>query len=523
MAQRLYNTLSRRLIDFTPADPTRVLFYTCGPTVYDYAHIGNFRAFLVADVLRRWLESPLCEVHRADGSTHDGPRRVVHVMNITDVGHMTEDDLLDGGGEDKMEAAASRLAEAKKSGKLPAGAEIDPSDPYAIADFYMGEFIDDARALGVKVAQESINDASLLPRASEHVRQMLEIIVKLMEKDCAYQTPDGAVYFSTESFGDYGALSGNTLDALRTGAGGRVSAENQSAKRHPADFLLWKADAKHLMRWDPSKMLGRKVSLAEGYPGWHIECSAMALERLGPDDGIIDLHSGGEDNIFPHHECEIAQSRCFTGAELFARCWVHTRFLLVESEKMSKSKGNFYTFRDLVKAGFSPAAIRLEIIKTHYRSNANFTEQGLRDSQRMIDRWTRFLDAGEISGAEGRVDETVLHDFRHAMHDDLNTAGAIGAINAWINRTESPTVDDATALRRFDAALGVLSLDASAPAAGDDDPEAARIDALVAARTAARQAKDWAEADRIRDELASMGVEITDGPGGTTWGRKASL
>jgi len=523
----LHNTLTKRLERFEPGDPARILFYACGPTVYDYAHIGNFRSFLVADALRRWLASPLCVVAGPDGADHAGPREVVQVMNITDVGHMTEDDVADGAGRDKMEEAADRLREAKKSGRLPEGANVDPSDPFAIAGFYLDAFKEDAARLGMAVIADAERDPTLLPRATDHVREMVEIVVDLLEKGLAYQTAAGAVYFDTRAYnatgGDYGALSGNTIEAIRSGAGGRVDAGNQREKKHSADFLLWKADASHLMRWDPSELLGRRVPLGEGHPGWHIECSAMALGRLKPADGVIDLHSGGEDNIFPHHECEIAQSRSYTGADAFARCWVHTRFLLVEGEKMSKRTGNFFTLRDLLAKGFSPAAIRLELVKTHYRSNANFTEQGLRDSQRIVDRWRRFLEAADASSEAGETNAVARDAFASAMHDDLNTAGAIGAINAWINRVGAPTKADAALLRSFDATIGVLGLDAAAPAAGSDDPEAEKIEGLIQARAAARKAKDFAEADRIRDELASLGVEITDSPEGTTWARKAAL
>ncbi|MGP1273771.1 MAG: hypothetical protein ACTS22_10610, partial [Phycisphaerales bacterium] len=320
-------------------------FYTCGPTVYDDAHIGNFRAFLFADLLRRWIESPLCRVQAADGSVHQGPRRVTHVMNITDVGHMTEDDAADGGGEDKMAVAGERIAEAKKSGRLPADADVDPRDPYAIAAFFAGRFQEDARRLGIKVAIEAEKDASLMPRASDAVPAMIRAIERLVETGHAYvrgEPGSRAVYFSVENAADYGRLSGNSLDQLRGGAGGRVDAANQAQKNHPADFLLWKEDAGHLMKWDSP--------WGTGYPGWHIECTAMSFGRLTPggldrilnqadSQAAIDLHSGGEDNIFPHHECENAQSCALTGGDRFARCWVHTRYLMVDGQKMSKSKG----------------------------------------------------------------------------------------------------------------------------------------------------------------------------------------
>ncbi len=520
MPLQIHNTLTGRTETFIPLEAGKATFYTCGPTVYDYAHIGNFRSFLAADVLRRWLESPLCTRVNPDGSLDEqsGGYDVTHVMNLTDVGHMTDDAAADGAGEDKMDAARKRLLDAKKSGKLPPGASIDPNDPYAIAEFYANAFLEDARMLGMKVVEDAENDPTLLPRPTHVIREMLEMILELIENGHAYVASDGVAYFDVQSFTDYGKLSGNTLDKIRAGAGGRVEDANQAVKKHAADFMLWKPDPTHSMRWDPSKLLGRDVPLKEGYPGWHIECSVMARQRLGD---VIDLHSGGEDNIFPHHECEIAQSRGATGAAYFARYWFHPRHLFVEGEKMSKSKGNFFTIRDLMAKGFDPAAIRLELIKTHYRSNANFTEQGLKDSTRMVERWRRFLDAAESSSDAGVRNAMVAGEFARAMNDDLNVAGAIGVLNQWIGANASPTKADMALLREFDRALGVLELEANETQG--DDADAAQIEALIAERNAARKDKDFARGDAVRDQLAAMGIEIKDGPQGTTWTRKASL
>ena len=369
MQLKLYNSLSRELETFEPLDKTgrNVSFYTCGPTVYDYAHIGNFRSFLNADVLRRTLETIGYQVKQ--------------VMNITDVGHMTEDLSADGGGQDKMEVASSRLEEAKKSGSLPKGIEIDPGKPLEVASFYADAFLEDAKMLGLKIVLDFESNPTLMPRPTAYIKEMISMVQKLIEKGNAYVASDGVVYFDINSFPAYGELSGNTLQALRSGEGGRVDMQTQEIKRNPADFMLWKPDKSHLMRW-PSPW-------GEGYPGWHLECSAMALAILGE---VIDIHSGGEDNIFPHHECEIAQTCCTTDSPSFANYWFHTRFLLVDGGKMSKSKGNFYTLRDLLEKGVSPAALRLELIKTHYRSNANFTIQGLKDSQRQVERWHRLAN-----------------------------------------------------------------------------------------------------------------------------------
>ncbi len=519
MPIRLYNSLSKQEEVFTPLDPEgkQVMFYTCGPTVYDYSHIGNFRSFLAADLLRRTLE-----LH---GYT------VRHVMNMTDVGHMTDDEQADGAGEDKMEEAARRLREQKKSGRLPEGATgIDPSDPYAIADFYANAFLDDARTLGLKVVldadRDNANFDSYLPRPTRLVPQMIRMIEELIAKQHAYVARDGVVYFDVQSFPEYGRLSGNTLDNLRSGAGGRVSDSNQAVKKHPADFMLWKPDAKHVMKW-PSPW-------GEGYPGWHLECSVMARELLGEE---IDLHSGGEDNLFPHHECEIAQSCGATGHPTFARYWFHPRHLMVEGEKMSKSKGNFYTLHDLLAKGASPAAVRLALMQTHYRSNANFMMRELANAQRQVERWQRLRQtfgasnngavhpASWFAGKSSPLAKAVLR-FAEALGSDLNVAGAIAALNEAVGDHEAgragefdPSIERA-ALDTMLETLGVrqLAWQAGSGDAGESDL-AATVEAKLAERLAARQAKDWSRADAIRDELLEMGVAIKDGPQGTMWER----
>lgn len=540
MPLRLFNTISRSIESFSALDPANVTFYTCGPTVYDDAHIGNFRSFLAADVLRRFVESPLCEIASA-GGFHRGPRRVTHVMNITDVGHMTDD--AEGGeqGEDRMAVAGRRIAEAKKSGKLPAETNINPGDPYQIARFYEQRFREDARKLGLKLAIDADNDATLMPRATENVAGMIAIVQRLISKGHAYvvgAAGSRVVYFRVTSFPGYGALSGNTLDALRAGEGGRVSEANQAQKEHPADFLLWKEDASHIMKWDSP--------WGSGYPGWHIECTVMAVGRLAtrngqspispiglteftPGGAIIDLHSGGEDNIFPHHECEIAQSCCaFSGAKgSFARFWFHPRFLLVEGTKMSKSKGNFFTARDLFARGVEPAALRLELVRTHYRSNANFTMQGLTDCARMVDRWRRVAEgAGPDTPTAKQARDTMLAEFAAAMHEDLNVAQAIAAINTWVSSCSTPSTQDAAAFKLVDGVLGVLELvpkavtsEIAAYAPGVmPDP---KVEALLVARKEARAKKDFAASDRIRDELAGMGYAIKDMPQGRVEVRRA--
>jgi cysteinyl-tRNA synthetase len=561
MPLRLYNTFTRQVETFTPKDPAHITFYTCGPTVYDDAHIGNFRSFLAADLLRRFIESPLCDLgspplrggsslsidhpETSASEKRAGPRRVTHVMNITDVGHMTDDDQADGAGEDKMAVAGKRIAEAKKSGKLPPNVDINPADPYQIARFYADRFIDDASRLGLKVAIESKQDPSLMPRATDSVPGMIRTIELLVSRGHAYVVGapgSRVVYFDVKSFPDYGKLSGNTLDSLREGAGGRIAESNQSDKKHPADFLLWKEDSSHIMKWDSP--------WGAGYPGWHIECTAMAATRLAgsalgtpPLRGgssassdslstltipnahpIIDLHSGGEDNIFPHHECEIAQSCCAFNAShtgSFAGMWFHPRFLFVEGAKMSKSKGNFFTARDLFAKGHEPAAVRLELIRTHYRSNANFTEQGLKDSLRTIERWRRFVDlAHKADGAGDRASrDECRREVENFLHDDLNIAGALGAINAWIGKVAAPTKEDAALFKQFDAVLGVLELEQAKSASTDIgvfigcEPDAAVV-AKLNERVEAKKAKDFQRSDALRAELAQMGYQIKDVAGG---------
>ena len=380
-----------------------------------------------------------------------------------------------------------------------------------------------------------------MPRASDHIDGMRRVIAALLDSGHAYAGGEPgarAVYFDVRSYPDYGVLSGNTLDQLKGGAGGRVDDATQRAKKHPADFLLWKEDESHKMKWDaPAHAQCR--GWGRGYPGWHIECSAMALARLveGGLDAAereharIDIHSGGEDNIFPHHECEIAQSRCFTRADRFARHWFHPRFLMVEGAKMSKSRGTFHTARDLIAKGHDPAAIRLELIKTHYRANADFSMQGLKDSARTVERWRRFRDAAEASDTPGEP-AGVLGSVREALEDDLNIAGAIGAIGAWVKSTAAPTRADGEAMRTIDAVLGLLDRPRAPIAgpsagpsagAGEDSGIAVykpgvtpsdEIEALLTDRARAKKTKDFERADAIRDELAAMGLAIMDKPGG---------
>lgn len=494
MTIRFYNTLSNSTEEFTPVEGKTVRMYSCGPTVYDFAHIGNFRSFLFADVIRRSLEFFGYDVH--------------HVMNITDVGHMTDDSNADGAGEDKMAAAAKRVKEDKKSGKVPEGAVSDPDDPYQIADYYTKAFLEDAQTLGVKVAFEPDN----ILKATENIDTMQDMIGRLVERGHAYVGPDGVVYYSVESFPEYGSLSGNTLDQLQTGAGGRVSDEDQSNKKHPADFMLWKPDNTHIMKWDSP--------WGTGYPGWHIECSCMARKRLGRD--VIDIHTGGEDLIFPHHECEIAQSRGATGADSFARFWMHARFLMVEGEKMSKSKGNFWTVRDVLSGGATgvpvhPAVLRLELIKSHYRSNMNFTKKGLQDSAGAVRRLTEFRakleDATGGETAEVDLDHPILKEFGEALADDLNFSKALSIVLPWAGAQAENPAEALAVLNRINDVLAVAPLgsDGDADGSGDDDD----ISGLCRQLDEARAAKDYGTADAIRDQIQNAGYDVKTTPDGT--------
>lgn len=494
---RFYNTLTHEIETFSAVRPPEVAMYNCGPTVYDYAHIGNFRAFVFADVVRRFLELV--------------GYRVDQVMNITDVGHMTDDAVADGGGQDKMQLAMDRMKTAKKAGQIPQDAVADPGDPRHIAAYFTQAFLEDAIALRLKIAAEY---PAKMPRATEHIAQMQDLITKLLDRQHAYVASDGAVYFSVQSYPEYGRLSGNTIEKLQGGGGGRVIEQHQAQKRHPADFLLWKPDASHVMKWDSP--------WGEGYPGWHIECSAMAMARLSRS--TLDIHTGGEDNIFPHHECEIAQSSGATG-QSFARFWLHTRFLLVEGRKMSKSSGNFYTVRDVLSGRVTgrpvdAAALRFELIKAHYRSNMNFTVRGLEDSARSVQRLRNLRDELEQQ-ADGQSDQVDLShpavaSFAEALGDDLNMSRALAVVFKWMDQpTESPPIRLAV-LRMFDQVLDVLGL--SSVQAADQgqiatDQEAVQQQCHLI--DAARVEKDFATADRIRQALIDQGYDVSTTKSGT--------
>lgn len=509
MEIRFHNSLTKQSEVFKPIEAGKVKMYSCGPTVYDFAHIGNFRTFLFGDLLRRFLEFAGYEVH--------------HVMNITDVGHMVDDA---DEGEDKMEAAMKKLKEDKKSYQVPEGAIEDPNDPYQIADFFTKAFIDDARKLGYKVAFE--DPATCMPRATDNIEGMLAMIKNLIDRGHAYIADDWTVYFSVESFPDYGKLSGNTLNQLQSGASGRLSDQDQSLKRHPADFMLWKPDKHHIMKWDSE--------FGEGYPGWHIECSVMASRLLGSD--VIDIHTGGEDLIFPHHECEIAQSRCSSGRGSFANYWIHARFLFVEGKKMSKSSGTFYTVRDVMEGNFrkglesdelwgrrvDPAVIRMELIKSHYGDNLNFTAKGIEDSanqvRRMIEFRAKLEEAAGGEAADVGLEHPVLREFGEALASDMNISAAMKVVNNFLS---AKVTDAKVALGVFKKINSVLSvapinegIDADLLPTSDADGDLdAQLEQMCKQMDEARANKDWPTADAIREKIRDMGFETRQTPEGT--------
>ena len=472
---RLHNSLSGRVEEFAPLHPGEVRMYNCGPTVYKRQHIGNFRAFALADLLRRSFE-------------YLG-YRVTQIMNITDVGHLTEDDAADAAGEDKLEREA----------------RVRAMDPWQIARAEEANFRADLAAL-------SMLPANAYPRATDHIPQMIEMIQKLLDTGHAYRA-EGNVYFDVRSFPRYGALSGNTLAALEAGASGRV--EERSDKRSPHDFALWKSDPKHLQQWDSP--FGR------GFPGWHIECSAMARRYLGD---TLDVHTGGPDNKFPHHECEIAQSESVTGRQL-SRFWIHCGRLELAGRKMSKREGTLFTVPDLLERGYAGRDVRLYLIKHHYRAPLPFELSLLDEAARTRERLENFVSFEMARRPEGPADpevaalaERATRDFHAALEDDLNTSAALAVLHEFvtaINRIGPSRQDAARAvavLRDADRVLGVLD---HAPATGADDAE---ISKLVAERDAARKSRDFARADALRDALVARGIELLDTADGTHWRRK---
>jgi cysteinyl-tRNA synthetase len=466
MALRFYNTLSQQVEDFSPARDNTVRMYTCGPTVYDFAHIGNFRTFTFVDILRKCL--------RANGFQLD------HVMNITDV-----DD------------------------KIIRNASAQHKDLKEYTAIYTQAFLDDCATLRLERPER------LVP-ATDHIDDMAEAIGRLTA-GCHTYTSDGSVYFRIATFPGYGKLSHNDFSGNMAGA--RVDVDEYE-KADARDFALWKAPKEGEKYWD--------TIIGPGRPGWHIECSVMAIKYLGE---TLDIHAGGIDLVFPHHENEIAQSESLTGKP-FSRFWMHAEFLMVEGQKMSKSLGNYFTLRDVVARGHQPEAIRYLLCSVPYRKSLNFTFDGLKSAATAIDRLRNFKLRLETDRyPEGLHDQLVARTaaaeqvFVDSLNDDLNTAEALAAVFEYVRDANSAmdsgefragNVAAALAfLARFDSIFDVLK-----PTAQEGQLSDAAVDALIEERTAAKKTKNFARADQVRQELLDQGIILEDTKSGVRWKRK---
>ena len=462
---KFYNTLHRKKEDFQPLEKGKVTLYTCGPTVYDYAHIGNFRAYIFEDLLRRYLEF----------SEYD----VLQVMNITDI----DDKTIRRSIEEKMSLED-------------------------FTDKYTSSFFEDVETLKIIPAHH-------YPRATEFIPQMIETIKQLEDKGFTYTTEDGSVFFKISQFSNYGKLANLNPDQLKSGD--RVE-DDEYGKEEGRDFALWKGykpqDGE--VKWDSP--------WGEGRPGWHIECSVMSTYYLS---NHFDIHCGGVDNIFPHHENEIAQS-CAASGEKFVNYWLHNEHLLVEGQKMSKSMGNFYTLRDLLEKGCSPEALRYTLISTHYRSKLNFTFEKVKAAQKCINklrelkrRLKKIEDNGKSKSLNSET-ENMLSKFSDQLGDDLNISAALGELFIWVNylfaeldnnKLDCYSANGAiSALEKVDSVLGVVDY-----VTLDVDEN---IQKLIKERELARLDKNWAKADEVREKLDKLGIILDDTPEGTVWKRK---
>jgi cysteinyl-tRNA synthetase len=462
----LFNSLSRSTEPFEPADGKTALIYTCGPTVYDVAHIGNFRTFVFTDVLCRYLRRRGWETRQ--------------VMNLTDV-------------DDKTIRGAASAGMALRD----------------YTEKYTRLFFEDIGTL-------RIEPAWMYPRATDNIPQMQQFIQGLIDRGHAYKAEDGSVYFDIRSFGGYGKLSGVQPDSeARSAEYGRLSADEYE-RESAQDFALWKAAKEGEPSWESPWGSGR--------PGWHIECSTMALEYLGE---TIDIHSGGVDLLFPHHENEVAQSEALTGKP-FARFWVHPEHLFVEGRKMAKSLGNFYTLRDLLDKGYEPAVLRHQFLSVHYRRQLNFTFEGLDQSAQIVKRLWDFMDrlaeTPDASGESNAVSEAVAKaqtEFDAALDNDLNIPGAIAAVQHMTQEINPALIaaelgpgnkaEVAGFLEGADSVLGFLAHEK-----GSLD---AQVEAMIEARAEAKRNRDYARADEIRKQLADQGIVLEDSPTGTRWRR----
>jgi cysteinyl-tRNA synthetase len=474
MPLTLYNTLSRQLEEFRPIEEGRVGVYACGPTVYQIPHIGNYRTFVFNDLLHRYLAWKGYDVR--------------FVMNLTDV----DDKIIE-----RARADGTRIQD------------------YVVP--YIDGFLQESRRLGIRPARA-------YPRATEHIDEMTGLVQRLLDRGHAYRTEDGSVFFDISSFQDYGKLSRIPLDEVRSGE--RVAAD-EYAKADARDFALWKSakDADHQVDavWP--------APWGEGRPGWHLECSAMSMAQLGE---TFDIHTGGEDLVFPHHEDEIAQSEGATG-RTFARFWLHARHLMLETEKMSKSRGNVVRLDDVIGAGYAPAAVRYLLLSAHYRKELRFSFDGLDDATAAVRRIVDFADrldradthAGAPGSALPALADTALAAFERGLDDDLNTPAGRAAlftfvrqVNAALDRTSAAVRPDELerardALRSMDDIFGILDL--ARRDAGPDPELAAWAELKLAERQQARADRDFARADAIRAELADAGIVVEDTPTGPRW------
>lgn len=466
----LYNTLTRSKGQFKPLNPPHVGIYGCGPTVYKDIHIGNLRTFTMTDWLRRMLEY----------NGYD----VFLVRNITDVGHLHEEDDAERAGEDKLEHEARTMGRSA----------------YEIAANYTEQYIHD-------VAELNILPPHLNPKATDHIPEMLAMTAKLIEQELAY-VKDGNVYYDVSRFPNYGELSGNTVDRLRTGAGGRVTLEAAEDKDAPEDFALWKqGDANRQMNWESP--------WGQGFPGWHIECSAMATKYLGEQ---FDIHTGAVDLIFPHHEDEIAQSQGVSGKQP-VQFWMHGKFLDFGNSKMSRSVGNVLLLRNLKERGIDPLAFRYLLLTAHYRSKLNFTDESIAGAQNALNNFRS--DIAELAAIAKSEDATgplseevqrVQEVFHNAINDDLDLPTALSLARELARNNKITPTERYRLLLDFDRVFG-LRLDTIEPKAPKVLSDEAL--ALVRQRDEARAGRRWKELDQIRDQLKALGFEVRDTPNGT--------
>ena len=478
----IQNSLTRQKEDFVPVEPGRVGIYVCGPTVYGHSHVGHAKSYVTFDVIVKWFRA----------SDFD----VLYVQNITDVGHLTDDA---DEGDDKIEKAA-------RSGRV---------HPLEYVDIYMRSYFEDMEALGIA-------HPNFYVRATQHIIEQIEQIKRILAAGHAYEV-NGNVYFDVSSWPDYGCLSGRKAEELIEGA--RVDV--RSEKKDPRDFALWKSaeGTGHIMRW-PSPW-------GEGYPGWHIECSAMATKYLG---GTFDIHGGGMENKFPHHECEIAQARS-AGDGDFARYWIHNNMIQVDGQKMGKSLGNAILIKDVLR-DHRAQALRLFLLQTHYSRPSNYTQEGMAAAEAGVDRMTQTLarleEAQAVSGGDAGANEALSRAAgdaearaKTAMDDDFNTPVALSVLFELVTASNKALAEGAAGeaagaaagvLRRY--AGDVLGVLAGEIGQGSDEGLTERLaDVLLDLRSQLRDQKLWDLSDYIRDQLAQMGIEIHDSPDGSTWTR----